>query len=98
MSTEAATGATPASFSAHASDRNNASEIGMSQIKLRENFDTKIICDFNYYDQAGVSDIQTKVNNTLYELSPRGYYTLLRALAWLNLIKMQIPFMRVLTH
>ena len=69
MSTEAATGATPASFSAHAGDRNNASEISMSQIQLRENFDTKIICNFNYYDQAGVSDIQTKVNNTLYELS-----------------------------
>ena len=69
MSTEAATGATPASFSAHAVDRNNASEISMSQINLRENFDTKIICNFNYFDQAGVSDIQTQVNNTLYELS-----------------------------
>ncbi len=69
MSTEVATGATPASFSAHASNRNNTTEINMSQLELLDNFDTKIICDFNHYDQTGVSGIQTKVNNTLYELS-----------------------------
>ena len=69
MSTEAATGATPASFSAHANDRNDKSVISASQLVLKNKYGTIIECDYNYYDLSGVDKIQNKVTTTLNALS-----------------------------
>ncbi len=69
MSTEVATGATPASFSAHANDRNDKSVISASQLALKNKYGTIIECDYNYYDLSGVDKIQNKVTTTLNTLS-----------------------------
>ena len=72
MSTEPSTGATPASFSAHANDRNDSTDILASQQKLTQSFGTVIRCDFNKYDVADVKQVQTTINQTLNELSENG--------------------------
>ena len=69
MSTDVVTGATPASFSAHADDRGDTKDITLSQFKLKSIYGTIIDCDYNYYDKAGIETIEKKVNNTLNELS-----------------------------
>jgi len=69
MSTEKSTGATPASFSAHANDRNDTSDITASQEKLKKEKGTIIDCGYDYYDIAGVASIQEKVSTTLDKLS-----------------------------
>ena len=69
MSTEVSTGATPASFSAHVTDRNNSSGIVASQQITKQNCGTLIRCDFNVYDIRGVKQLQNTINETLTELS-----------------------------
>lgn len=65
MSTEASTGATPASFSAHTVDRNNSSEIRADQAALSDEFDTIIECGYDIYTSAGIETIEEKLVNVL---------------------------------
>lgn len=69
MSTDSSTGATPASFSAHANSRNDASDIFSSQQTTMQTYGTLIHCDFNFYDVKSVKNIQNTVNETLNTLS-----------------------------
>ena len=69
MSTEASTGATPASFSAHANSRDDSTAILNSQAKLKANNKTIIKCDFNTYTKDGIKGIENNVNSVLEQLS-----------------------------
>ncbi len=69
MSTEASTGATPGSFSAHANHRDDSAVIQASQQKLTENFGTLIRCNYNHYNIDGVAQIEDTINETLEVLS-----------------------------
>lgn len=69
MSTETASGATPASFSAHAMDRNDTSVIITSQAALKQNYGTLIKCGQNSYTQNGVTLLQSSITTTLNTLS-----------------------------
>lgn len=69
MSTEPATGATPSSFSAHASSRNNTLEIVNSQNLLKQNQGTIIRCDYNYYDKRTISLVEKAITETLTAVS-----------------------------
>ena len=71
MSTEASTGATPASFSTHANDRGLSSDISNGQYALRAAYGTIISCDFDHYDKQGVASIQTNLRKTLDKLSKK---------------------------
>ena len=68
MSTEVQTGATPASFSAHASDRNDVTTIINSQLDLVIDIGTVINCQLDYYDVSGVELLQEEIIATLEEL------------------------------
>ena len=76
MSTEAATGATPASFSAHAMSRYDTDNINRTQVKLRSEYGTLIDCNYDVYDKKGVADIQDKVKSNLNVLSrnEKGFF------------------------
>ena len=65
MSTEVRTGATPASFSAHADVRHNSAEIMMSQDMTKEIYGTLIDCNFDYYTPTGVITLQESVSDML---------------------------------
>ena len=69
MSTEPQTGATPASFSAHATSRNDTSTILSTQATLVEKYGTVINCNFNYYTESGVRLIEKEITSTLSVLS-----------------------------
>ncbi len=69
MSTEPSTGATPASFSAHAANRNDSADITVSQTTLRQNYGTIINCNFDYYSVNGIQQIESKITATLNSLS-----------------------------
>ncbi len=63
MSTEVSTGATPASFSAHANDRNDADEILADQAALTAQYGTIVNCGFG--DVYDVTDIEAAITSTL---------------------------------
>ena len=66
MSTENKTGATPASFSAHANDRDDTSEILKSQLALMQEHSTVIECNFDYYDAKYLKNsIEKRITSTL---------------------------------
>ena len=65
MSTEVKTGATPASFSAHADNRNSTAEILMNQTQGSEIYGTIVDCNYNYYTDKYVREIEKKINNML---------------------------------
>lgn len=69
MSTEAEIGATPASFSAHAMDREDSSSIRHTQTTLKNRYKTIINCGYHNKTKEGVEEIQTRITNTLSELS-----------------------------
>jgi len=69
MSTEASTGATPASFSAHAMNRNDTSDISQTQTALSQTHGTIINCNFNKYSVSDMANIEKKVTDTLDALS-----------------------------
>ena len=70
MSTETKTGATPASFSAHAYDRGESAEIILSQATARDYYGTIIDCGYDYYDTRNVNLIIEKhISDTLTKLS-----------------------------
>lgn len=76
MSTEVNTGATPAAFSAHADDRDDKSDIIVSQRELMDQYGTIIECGYDYYNFNGVKNICKKVTTTLTTLSedPDGFF------------------------
>ena len=70
MSTEVSTGATPASFSAHANDRGMSNEILSDQAELTEQYGTIINCGFDeIYDVANVANVEAAITSTLNTLS-----------------------------
>ena len=70
MSTETKTGATPASFSAHAYDREETAEIILSQANAREYYGTIIDCGYDRYDTRSINLIIEKhISDTLTQLS-----------------------------
>ncbi len=69
MSTEVKTGATPASFSAHADARTDNAEIILSQVTARDYYGTVIDCGFDYYNKRNNDKIIEKhISNTLSQL------------------------------
>ena len=70
MSTETKTGATPASFSAHAYDRDDTSGILESQIAMSNQYGTIIDCGYNYYNANNINRIMEKhISDTLSKVS-----------------------------
>lgn len=70
MSTENKTGATPASFSAHALDREDSLEIVEDQTKLYLEMGAIIDCGYDYYNSNGVNGtIERHINDTLNKVS-----------------------------
>ena len=69
MSTEVQTGATPASFSAHAEDRGESAEIYLSQMNSVNAYGTIIDCGFDRYDKRSIDKIVEKhITDTLTKL------------------------------
>ena len=69
MSTEANTGATPASFSAHANDRDSSSVISQSQLAVRQQWGTVIDCGYDYYTSKMMTSIEKHITDTLAKVS-----------------------------
>lgn len=69
MSTEKQTGATPASFSAHAYDRSNSGEIRNSQEALTAQYGTIINCGYDMYTDSEMARLRTAITETLNTLS-----------------------------
>ena len=65
MSTENNTGATPASFSAHAEDRGSSSAITESQLVIRQKYGTVIDCGYDYYTEKMLASIERHITDTL---------------------------------
>ena len=77
MSTENRTGATPASFSAHAEERSDSAEIILSQVTAREQYGTVIDCGFDQYSKRGMDKIVEKhITDTLTKLeeNEKGFF------------------------
>ena len=76
MSTEANTGATPASFSAHADSRNSSSDIIKSQAEARSKYGLQIKCGMNYYTERYVNLIEDSVMDMLDTLdnNEKGFF------------------------
>lgn len=70
MSTEKDTGATPASFSSHAYDRDEKGSITVSQTQTVLKYGTIIDCGYDYYNAKGVGYTTEKhISDTLAKLS-----------------------------
>ena len=69
MSTESKSGATPASFSAHSYDRDEKANIIASQLETTAKYGTIINCSFDYYTASQIPRIETKITETLTQLS-----------------------------
>ncbi len=65
MSTESNTGATPSSFSAHTSNRDNTQEIREDQLALFQTYGTVVECGFDYYTAKKISVIEDYITETL---------------------------------
>lgn len=77
MSTENNTGATPASFSAHANDRDSSGVISQSQLVTMQTYGTVIDCGFDYYTAARIkSSVEKHFTDTLSKVSqdPDGFF------------------------
>lgn len=61
MSTEPKTGATPASFSAHADSRHGTAEIIMTQKTAREKYGIVINCGYDYTSVEGIGMIEDEI-------------------------------------
>ena len=69
MSTEAKTGATPASFSAHADARYDSAEIILSQVEARYYYGTVIDCGYtNAFSDRYITSIETHITDMLTNL------------------------------
>lgn len=69
MSTEGNTGATPAGFSAHANNRDDATDIMTSQMALKGKCGTLYKCGFNLYEKSGIQTIEDYVVDMLQRAS-----------------------------
>ena len=70
MSTEKKTGATPASFSAHAHDRDDTKDILTSQLDTTAKYGTIIECGYDYYTQKYMTNsIEKRISETLDKVS-----------------------------
>ena len=69
MSTDSATGATPAAFSAHADNRSDSDVIRESQDALKKKYGTSIYCGFSDYDQTGINTLEYRLRKTLTKLA-----------------------------
>ena len=70
MSTESNTGATPASFSAHANDRDSSGVISDSQLITRQQYGTILDCGYDYYTKKMVENsIEKHLTDNLAKLS-----------------------------
>lgn len=69
MSTEVRTGATPASFSAHADSRNSTAEILESIFALKGKYGTVVECGYNYHGVNAMELIEGKITAALNEVS-----------------------------
>ena len=69
MSTETDTGATPASFVAHAEDRDNSSEITKSIVDAMTKYGTVVDCGYDYYTSARIALIHDHIETTLADVS-----------------------------
>lgn len=65
MSTEVQTGATPASFSAHADSRNSSSEIIESIYAGKAKYGTLVDCGYDYYNSKYMALIEKRVTDAL---------------------------------
>jgi len=65
MSTESKTGATPASFFAHADSRNDSSEIITGAAEATLNYGTVVDCGFDYYTSKHMATIDKHIDETL---------------------------------
>ena len=76
MSTETSTGATPASFSAHAYDRDNSLEIRTCQALAKKNLGMQINCGYNYYTSNQLKDIEMNIEDMLNTLdnNEKGFF------------------------
>lgn len=76
MSTEVSTGATPSSFSAHASNRGDTEDILASQASTKANCGTVIDCNYNVYTDSELKALRealTRNLNTLFA-DPEGSF------------------------
>ena len=69
MSTEKQTGATPASFSAHAYHRSNTQNIERSQAELVAQYGTIINCGYDVYTEEEMVNLRSAITGTLNQLS-----------------------------
>ena len=69
MSTESKSGATPATFSAHADSRDSTVELLKSQISLTQQYGTIIKCSYDYYTLDGIDEIEKNISDTLKTIS-----------------------------
>ena len=68
MSTENNTGATPASFSAHAPNRDNSTNILADQVALTMTYGTIFDCGYDYYTARYIKVIENHITDTLTKL------------------------------
>lgn len=69
MSTEGQTGATPASFSAHANNRGDGDVILATQAELIAQYGTIIDCGYNFYTEEEMVVLRSAITRTLRALS-----------------------------
>ena len=76
MSTEVSTGATPASFSSHVSNRSETNGINSQQKAMTLDYGTIIRCNYNYYTADMIPEIENNITQTLDALSEneKGFF------------------------
>lgn len=76
MSTESKTGATPATFSAHAIDRDGTTDITTSQIAGQKEYGTVIKCGYESYLKARIKVLENAITETLGKVSAneKGFF------------------------
>ena len=77
MSTESNTGATPASFSAHAYERDDSSDIIDSQFVYQYTLGGALDCGMNYYNQKGITSIEKHITDMLDKLDDKDGFFLM---------------------
>lgn len=76
MSTEVRTGATPASFSAHADTRHSSAGIILTQEEAVEKYGILIDCNYDYYSPGGIATLEESINDMLTALdkNDKGFF------------------------
>ena len=84
MSTESATGATPASFSAHAFDRGDSSDIIDSQFAFQYTKGGLLDCGYNHYNKRGMETIEKHITDMLDKLDDKDGFFLMYEEAYID--------------